>query len=245
MYLVGTGKYKLQAIDIGSQMELKKNEEWWDISNKNLRIGTITVRIYASVAELYNAYKLGGLDMLITNSPNIEEHIGMIGSDIQESYGRNFDYLALNCNSNILSYKEVRQALNYGIDKQGIVNSVYGGKYKIAEHPLAYGNYLYNKEKESYEHNVEKAKQILQSGGWEFSYGNWQKRQDYTTARLRLNLVVQGTNEARVNVANMIKDNLAEVGIPVNVIAANDWTYENYLKNKNYDILLTRCNSTE
>ena len=161
---VGTGKYRVNTVDTASQIELKKNDNWWKKDEINIRIDTITIRIYKTVAEVYNAYKLGGIDMITTNSTNIEEHIGTIGSNIKESYGRNFDYIAFNCSNNILINKEVRQAISYLIDKQAIINNACGGKDILADHPLAYGSYLYDKEKYTYERNVDKAKEILQAG---------------------------------------------------------------------------------
>lgn len=206
---IGTGKYRANTIDVASQIELKKNDNWWNKNNVTVRIDTITVRIYKTVAEVYNAYKLGGIDMITTNSTNIEEHIGTIGSNIKESYGRNFEYIALNCSNNILINKEVRQAISYLIDKQQIINNVYEGKEILADHPLAYGSYLYDKEKYNYERNVDKAKEILQSGGWVNNYGAWQKKVEYNTLRLKLNLVVQGTDEKRVNVRKHYKRKLS------------------------------------
>ena len=236
---MGTGKYKLQSVDISSQIELKQNTNWWNVEKEKLRIDTITVRIYGTIAEVYNAYKLGGIDLISSQSLNAEDTIGTIGSNISQIYGRNFDYLALNNSSSLLSKKEVREALNYGINKSEIINSVYSGKYIAADYPLEYGSYLYNKT-ESYNYNVDKAKQILQDNGWVYtSYGYWQKQEGYNYLRLRLNLVVQASNEARVKVSEIIKNNLEGVGIPVNIIKANDATYESYMKNKNYDILLT------
>lgn len=55
---MGTGKYKLHSVDINTQMELKKNTDWWNIQDNELRIDNITVRIYENIAEVYNAYKL-------------------------------------------------------------------------------------------------------------------------------------------------------------------------------------------
>lgn len=140
----------------------------------------------------------------------------------------------------MLSNKEVRQALNYAIDKNEIINNIYAGKYKMADFPLEYGSYLYTKNESSYEYDVDKAKQILQMNGWEYTGGTWSKKQtNGSTIRLRLNLVVNSENEARVNVASIIKENLEELGVQVTVTAVKAQNYENYLKNKNYDILLT------
>ena len=38
----------------------------------------------------------------------------------------------------------------------------------------------------------------------------------------------------------IIKKNLEDIGISVNIVNAKDWNYENSLKNKNYDMLITR-----
>lgn len=42
-----------------------------------------------------------------------------------------------------------------------------------------------------------------------------------------------------MKVSEIIKKNLEEIGIQVTLTQARDDTYQNYLKNKNYDIILT------
>ncbi len=237
--LMGTGKYKIQVVDLSSQIDLMRNPNWWNADKVNLNFDTITVRVYGTLSEVYNAYKLGGLDLIITDSIDIEDSIGVIGSNMKDNIGRNFDYLALNVTSNILSNKEVRQAINYAINKDEIVSSVYKGRYKTGDFPLSSVYYLNNENISGYEYNKDKAKQILEENGWKLSYGSWQKKIGYSTVRLRLNLVVQSSNQNRVNVANIIKKNLEEISIPVNVISANDQRYQNYLNGKNYDMILT------
>ena len=79
----------------------------------------------------------------------------------------------------------------------------------------------------------------MQDNGWSFVGKNWQKKIGYNTVRISLNLVVQSSNENRVNVANVIKKNLEEIGIKVTVTSVKDSTFQNYLKNKNYDMILT------
>ncbi len=181
----------------------------------------------------------GGLDLITSQSLNIEDSIGTIGSNVEEGFGRNFDYLSLNCTDNILSNKEVRQAINYAINREEIINTVYAGKYKTADFPLSYGSYLYKENKEILTFNQDKAKQILQDNGWNYTGGSWQKKIGYSTVRIKLNLVVQASNESRINVANVIKKNLEDIGIQVNITSAKDNTFQNYLKNKNYDMILT------
>lgn len=209
---MGTGMYRIQSLDLSSQIELKLNTNWWNIEEKTPRIDKIYIKIYTTISEVYNAYKLGSIDILNTSrNSNIEENIGTIGYNIKESYGRQFDYLAFNCEKDVVSTKEVRQAINYIIDKQDIVNSVYNGKYIASDYPLEYGSYLYNKESSNYEHNIDKAKQTLLNSGWTYTNKSWQKKINNNYIRLRVTLLVNAENEARVNVANIIKSDLEEV----------------------------------
>lgn len=237
---MGTGMYKINTVDLSKQIELRTNQNWWNIENVKPKMETVTVKIYYSASEAYNAYKLGSIDMLsTTNNSNIEEYIGTIGFNKRESYGREFDYLVFNFESETVSNKEVRQAINYAIDKQDIINGVYGGNYIEADYPLSYGSYLFNKDSADYEYNPEKSKQILNDNGWEFNNKYWQKKIDNGYVRLKLNILVNSYNGQRIDAVNKIKEKLEDIGIQVNIISVKDRTYDNYVENRNYDIFLT------
>ncbi len=235
---MGTGIYKINSVDINTQMQLKINTNWWNLSNISPKAEELNVKIFSSVAEMYNAYKLGSLDILTTmQSSNIEQNIGTIGYNKKDICGRQFDYLALNCKENVLSNKEVRQAISYAINKEEINNVAYGGKYIIKDFPLSYGSYLYNEKTQEY--NQDKAKEILQSNGWEYKNNYWQKKVNRNNIKVKIDLVVNSSNQGRVKAANVIKENLEKIGIPVKIISVKDTTYQNYITNKNYDILIT------
>ncbi len=208
---MGTGMYKIKSVDMNSQIQLVTNDNWWNSQNIKPKLNEINIKVYSSVAEVYNAYKLGSIDLLNTTLSNIEENIGTIGYSTKETCGREFDYLALNCGSDMLKNKEVRQAVSYAINKKDIINNIFGGKYIEADYPLGYGSYLYNKDISNYEYNVDKAKQILQNNGWTYSNKYWQKKIDYRNVRLKIDLLVNSSNETRVKVANMIKEDIEEI----------------------------------
>lgn len=94
-------------------------------------------------------------------------------------------------------------------------------------------------EKLGYEYNIDKAKSILQENGWTYKSKAWQKVKEYKTMRLKFDLVVNSSNVKRVEVAENIKKSLENMGIKINIIKANDITYQKYLTNKNYDMILT------
>ncbi len=235
----GTGMYRINNIT-GTEIELKENENWWGISEgTELSLDTILVKLYTSAGEAYNAFKLGNLDLMTTQSLNYEDYIGTIGYNTAEYSGRQFDYLALNCSSSILKYEEVRQAINYAIDKLSIVTAVYENKYYTTDFPISTDNYLYNIEKVSSTYNANKSEEVLKNSGWELKSGNWQKTINGTIVRAKINLVVNESNGNRVAVAETIAEQLEEVGIIVNIIKVSDSQYNRYLESKNYDMILT------
>ena len=235
---VGTGKYKISSVE-DSVITLKKNNNWWNIENEDVRIDEITLKKYNSMGEAYNAFKLGNIDILTTQSVNVEDYIGTVGYKTEGFKGRNYDFIALNCNNEVLSDSNVRNAISYAIDKYSIISDVYNNKYFVSDFPLDYGSYLYNVEKVDTGYNQEKSRELLTNAGWQFNNNTWSKRINNKTYTTKLNLVVQSSSESRVRVAENIKGQLEQVGIIVNIVKVSDSQYYKYLENKNYDMILT------
>ena len=231
---LGTGKYKIVQ-NTESTITLEKNENY---KKEESIIEKITISKYSNLGELYNAFKLGKIDLITTNNTSIENYIGTIGYNKYESNGREFDYLAINTNSSIVSYKEVRQAISRAINRENIVSQIYGNKYRVQNYFLDYGSWLAG-TKSDMSYNPDTAREILQNNGWEFSYGKWRKYINYSTKNINFRLVVQSSNERRVAIAEMIKENLGELGINVTIVKATDNQYQTYLNNKNYDMIIT------
>lgn len=236
---IGTGKYKIVE-NISNAIILNKNEYY---SREELSLEKITISKYANLGELYNAFKLGKVDIITTTNISIEDYIGTIGYNKQEVAGREFDFLALNTQNTILSNTEVRNAVSYAINRENIVSSLYNNKYKVTNYPLDYGNWLRGNDSKNL-YNPDLAKQILEQNGWEYKYEKWQKTENYTTKTLSFKIVVQASNQARVTVAEMIKADLESIGMKVTVIKASDSQYQYYLKNKNYDSIIIGITSS-
>lgn len=231
---IGTGKYKIEHHD-SEKIVLNKNENY---TRDELTLETININKYANLGELYNAFKLGKVDIITTNNVSIEDYVGTIGYNKQEGIGREFDYLALNTQNSILSNVEVRNAISHAINKENIIASIYNNKYKVMDYSLDYGSWLKGDAGDN-SYNTELSQKILQENGWEYKYGKWQKIENYQTKILNFKIVVQASNQQRVNVAEMIKNDLANIGINVTIVKASDSQYQSYLQNKNYDAIIT------
>ena len=85
---------------------------------------------------------------------------------------------------------------------------------------------------------------MLSEAGWIYKNNKWQKKNSYgITKNLSLNLVVQSNNEKRLQVAELIKEQLNQIGIEITIKKVSDTQYMQYLQNKDYDIILTGINN--
>lgn len=234
---IGTGKYKISNVS-DNNITLVKNEKYKRFQ-EDPKIETIKINLYSSMGEAFNSFKIGNIDVLNTSNANFQDYIGTIGFNKIEYPGREFDFLALNCTDTILQDSSVRKALGYAIDKDNIVTSVFNNQRKTADYPLDYGNFLYQNQEVSSGYNAEQAKKVLEDGGWTYIKNRWKKNISGYTRTLKLKLAVTSDNEARVRVAETIKEQLKNIGIEVTINKITDNQYGKYIENKDYQMLLT------
>ena len=235
---IGTGKYKISDVK-EKRITLKQNQNWWNLKEEDCKIQTIYLNLYNSMGEVYNDFKLGSLDLITTNSTNYENYVGTIGYNKKEYKQREYNFIAINTASNYLQDTEVRQAISYAIDKNNAISVAYQNKCVESKFPLDYGSFLYNGEGLDHVFDTAKAQELLEQVGWEYINNKWQRVENYRTINLKLDFVVNASNELRRQVAENIANQLQDFGIEINLIEANDNAYQSYLENKNYDMILT------
>ncbi len=233
---IGTGKYKISKLQ-KDKIELTINEQSNESQKPNIK--NITINLYETMGEVYNAFKLGNIDFLHTTNQNAQEYIGSMGYGKSEYMGREYDYLALNCNDTILKYPEVRRAISLAIDQEKIVANTLKNKAYSTYLPLEENHYLVKESQLTKTTNLEEAKKILEENGWKYEYGIWKKEIDGITKSINITLSVSKSNNQRVEVAKEIKKQLETLGIKVSIEEISDAKYQSYLTNKNYEILFT------
>ena len=118
-----------------------------------------------------------------------------------------------------------------------MVSSIYNNEYYVSDFPIDYGSYLY--EERSAIFNQEQVKNILQQEGWEYKNKYWQKTENRSTQKLKFTITVNKNDEKRISVAENIKKQLEEVGIPITIQKVSDNSYKQILENKSYEMLIT------
>jgi len=121
-------------------------------------------------------------------------------------------WMDMNVNRSPFDDVRVRQALNYAVDKQRIVDEIYGGRAVVLPGPLSPFNNFVNKELEPYPYDPEKALDLLAEAGWTDSDGDGILDEDGQPFAFIID-----TLEMWRPLAEAVADQLQAIGIEVTV----------------------------
>ncbi len=164
---VGSGPYKIKSLKQDSQnkivsLDLVKNQKY---AGKNPYLSQISIKFFDSEEDLIKNYKKGEIKGFSLSSPqNLPE--------LREKEKRSLflpRYFAVFFNpekTKILADKNVRQALNYGINKQEIIEKVFSGHGTVIHSPILPEIYKFLPPSKIYSFDIEKAKLLLQEAGF-------------------------------------------------------------------------------
>ena len=197
---IGTGPFIFSDWGNGEKIVLLSNKDYFLGKSK---LDKLTFRSIPEGSSRLAALESGEVD-IATSVSSIDK--GIIENNpllnlVSEST-TSTEILYLNLKDKNFESKEVRQAINYAIDKQSIIDSLYLGVGKVADtiiNPKVFGSY---QEGKKYEYNPEKAKELLKSVGKEKG----------------LSLTIwTNDNVTRTQIAQIIQANLKEVGIDLKI----------------------------
>lgn len=232
---IGTGMFKISETT-GNTIKLVRNDVFWNIE-KTPTATEVYINLYGTMGEVYNAFKSGDIDIIIVKNSNVEEYIGTLGYNKIEYKAREYDFMAINTANELLSDYNIRKALSYIIDKDSLVATCLGSGYVASNFSLDMGNWLYTKDL-NIASDTEQAKQILLSNGWVQSRNNWQKNVNGRNQILSFTLTVNENNTTRIAVAENIKTQFENFGIPITIRKLSVDNYVNALNNRDYEIMI-------
>lgn len=165
--LIGTGPYKIESgnIEIGNQIKLVRNEAWW--GSPQPYIDTIVAKIYKDSEESLEAFRKGQVDLVDTHVIYAEFYGASRPSQLHSYLTQNFVYIGFNHNkTGVLSDKQVRKAIAYGIDRKDIISRVYANNAQAVDVPIPPDVWYYDSDLRVYDYQPLKAKELLEETGW-------------------------------------------------------------------------------
>ena len=209
---IGTGKYKFVEWEAGQYISLERNDEYFgtmpSIENVVVQFGADTTL----VAALLN----GEIDVLYnlpaTEIENVEavDGVGVYNYEMMSVY-----YIGLNQLDPDLSDLRVRQALAYALDKQTIVDTVYGETATVANDIFPDNHWSHNPDVTVYEYNPEKAMALLEEAGYTMNDSTGYYEKDGETLHLTYDM---STSTDGRQVAALIQQYWKAIGVEMEVI---------------------------
>ena len=211
--VIGTGPFKFVEYIPQTRLVVRKSESYWQKDNQGNKLpylDGITYTYYPDPAARTTALRAGAVDWIeyvpaadVTTLKS-DRNLVIVGGP-----SANFRALYFNTTKAPYDNPKVRQAISYAIDKKAVVDlALFGTGGIVAKGTTipagayAFTNSPYNTR------NVAEAKKLLAEAG--------------LASGFTMNLYVTSTYDFLRTPADVIRDNLAEVGIKVN-IQAEDW----------------------
>ncbi|MFA5846623.1 MAG: ABC transporter substrate-binding protein [Thermodesulfovibrionales bacterium] len=197
---VGTGPFILTHWLPNRELQLDARKDYFDNKPK---IKGIIYKIIPEDLTTITEFEIGNLDVIgipasafsrYKKDKKWEKYIATI-EDI------NTYYLGLNCSKKPFDNKILRKAMNYAIDREKILRTLFEGRGRLASGPVP--NMLRKwKAPAPYEYNPSKAKELLKAAGYPDG--------------LEVNFYITADNEV-VDIAEVIQSYLKDVGIKANI----------------------------
>jgi peptide/nickel transport system substrate-binding protein len=162
----GTGAFKFEEWEANSRVVVTRNEDYWDGAPP---LEAVIYRPITDANTRIAEMLAGGLDIMVEVPPDsLQQFRGDEAFQVYEQAGPHVWFLILNLKEGPFTDKKVRQAANYAVNKEALVNNVLQGTAEVAAGPTppAFA-WAYNESLEPYPHDPEKAKALLEEAGYD------------------------------------------------------------------------------
>ncbi|MDQ0871116.1 peptide/nickel transport system substrate-binding protein [Arthrobacter sp. V1I9] len=194
---IGTGPYKIDTWDAGQKITLSSWDGYWGDKPAYAK-AEYQWRSESSVrAAMVTS---GEADVAMGLSP--DDNIGDLGVD----YPNNETVaLRMDANEAPLNDIRVRQAVNFAIDKEGIVSSLYQGKHQVAAQLVPEGIVGHNSELKGWPFDLDKAKSLVAEA-----------KADGVDTSAQISLVVRSAQFPKITeLAQVLQEQLSQAGLNV------------------------------
>ncbi len=206
----GTGPFVFSSWEKGERIVLKANRDYFLNPPK---VDDLIFRIIADEKTRFENYKSGLLEHCDIPPSQISEvrKDAALASQVVGVPAMDMYAYAFNCEQ--APFKDnptLRKALNYAVDKQNIIDTIWGGMVTQQNTFVPEGMFYYWQDCPGYPYDVEKAKQLLAEAGYPDGQG---------LPELVLNIDIQPTNKL---VAQAVQEDLRQIGVQAR-IESLDW----------------------
>jgi len=205
LHPIGSGPFKFVSAETDREVILERNDNYW---GEKARLSRLRFAVVPDETTEALELRKGSGDITINSltpdtvvtlarNPNLK---------VQSGPGTRLAYLGFNLRDPILSNVRVRQAIAYALDRGPMIEYLWRGQARPARSILPAQSWAYYGNVPAYEHDPEKAEQLLDAAGYPAVNG----------VRFHITMKTSTDPNTRMMVA-VIQQQLREVGIALDV----------------------------
>jgi peptide/nickel transport system substrate-binding protein len=172
---IGTGPFKFKSWTRGDRLVIERYDDYWGktsdspttFNGKGASLDQVIFKPIADNAARLQALQTGeiqGYDLV--EPQDISTIEGDSNLQILDRPPFNVGYVGFSISTKPLDDIEVRKAIAYGLDRQGVIDSFYAGRGEVAKEFMPSSLFGYADDVTEYTYDPEKSKQILQDAGY-------------------------------------------------------------------------------
>jgi peptide/nickel transport system substrate-binding protein len=203
---VGSGPFRFVRAEQDKDVIIERNDNYWGAKAKVKRVQFAVVPDPTTRAlEL----RKGSADIAPPGSLNPDMYVALQKEpgirEIQQP-GTVLAYLAMNLRDPVLRDVRVRQAIAYAIDRDPLIQYLWRDQARPANSVLPPQHWAYDSNVPTYEHNPQKARELLDAAGYPLKNG------------VRFHLTMKTSQEESTRLlAAVLQQQLREVGIALDI----------------------------
>ncbi|GAB2567771.1 ABC transporter substrate-binding protein [Leucobacter ruminantium] len=221
---VGTGPFVVQEWDPTGDLTFVKNEHYWQEGRPY--IDELVYKFVADDTQLRQQLAAGQLDAIDIVPPSNAAEVGDSADTVlSQTPGWSTEQVFFNTQREQFADPHVRRAIAHALDREGITAATTFGTAEVAN-VLLPPNVAYSANDEGYDlaFDVETAKDEL-------------ARSQYPDG-FETTLLIASGNSQRAQIAQIVQDSLAKIGITVKIEQLDIATFRERFKAYDYDFML-------
>ncbi len=235
---IGTGPFRFKEWKQGESLTLDRYSGWWGEQPAAQRIVFV---LYGNEDVMAQALRAGDVDILTEVPPTIWD--GLVGADNVKTVSLpsfSFHHIGMNVDTDpnskgnpLLKDPVIRQALNYAVDREQLVQLALAGHGSVGSVllPPAFGKWqLEIPADQQMNDDPQKAKQMLDAAGYTDRNGDG-VRESPDGQALEFRLIVIESTTVDVRAAELVRDDAAAVGIKLDLQTMDENTLGNTVYN--------------
>lgn len=196
---VGTGPFEFSSWSFNNQLVLTRNEDYWKGASG---LPGIVIKIIPDTETQSMMFESGELDILDLDyaADSVDRFTETYPDQIVQGPRVGIVYFTMNFNKEPFQDVRVRKAVQMSIDRQAILDALYGGRGQVEQGIFPHGLIGFNPDQEEIKYDPEAAKTLLAEAGYADGF-------DMEIA------ADSSASDTMTMALEIVSDQLAEVGI--------------------------------